>query len=203
MWLRLSGCKISIHAPRVGSDVVVDAFRSHRHHFNPRPPRGERRLQLIVLLLSLLFQSTPPAWGATWQPRVQTFRPGFQSTPPAWGATLTVIFLAHTQTISIHAPRVGSDGGKAAWSSRYLTFQSTPPAWGATRQAVAHDYAAGIFQSTPPAWGATSVIDFVMLLLNLISIHAPRVGSDWRWSHGFGGKDISIHAPRVGSDEGK
>ena len=34
----------------------------------------------------------------------------------------------------------------------------------------------------------------------VISIHAPRVGSD-RWMHRYGcSKAISIHAPRVGSD---
>ena len=34
----------------------------------------------------------------------------------------------------------------------------------------------------------------------MISIHAPRVGSDGRMLRYFGGVFISIHAPRVGSD---
>ena len=33
-----------------------------------------------------------------------------------------------------------------------------------------------------------------------ISIHAPRVGSDLYLKAGFYGERISIHAPRVGSD---
>ena len=93
--------------------------------------------------------------------------------------------------------------------------------WGATAFA---DISAKIqgFQSTLPVWGATKLdIDTVDALI--ISIHAPRVGSD---SNGAGcrpwlcrfqstlpvwgattecamyGKSwaISIHAPRVGSD---
>ena len=63
-----------------------------------------------------------------------------------------------------------------------------------------HVVAAGTFQSTLPVWGATW-----WKLRNsaeeLISIHAPRVGSDPRYFvRGDGGVNISIHAPRVGSD---
>ena len=80
-----------------------------------------------------------------------------------------------------------------------------------------------LFQSTLPVWGATAKA-LVRYLHDVISIHAPRVGSDLRlrdfvWyfrisihaprvgSDGFLNSlpmiiDISIHAPRVGSDEG-
>ena len=58
--------------------------------------------------------------------------------------------------ISIHAPRVGSDGwGDGCWG-RGSGFQSTLPVWGATRNAL----------------GSGRV--------PTISIHAPRVGSDTR-----------------------
>ena len=33
------------------------------------------------------------------------------------------------------------------------------------------------FQSTPPAWGATPIRDIVQRL-EIVSIHAPRVGGD-------------------------
>ena len=56
--------------------------------------------------------------------------------------------------ISIHAPRVGSDG--------------TP-----TRK---FESSSG-FQSTLPVWGATFRLAYVYQCY-LISIHAPRVGSD-------------------------
>ena len=58
-----------------------------------------------------------------------------------------------------------------------------------------------IFQSTLPVWGATNTSDGLTVAA-LISIHAPRVGSDGllgvRWESC---QDISIHAPRVGSDK--
>ena len=38
------------------------------------------------------------------------------------------------------------------------------------------------------------------LVVSLISIHAPRVGSDDDYSHSANKTIISIHAPRVGSD---
>ena len=33
----------------------------------------------------------------------------FQSTLPAWGATITLFYIYSTFSISIHAPRMGSD----------------------------------------------------------------------------------------------
>ena len=56
----------------------------------------------------------------------------FQSTPPARGATFHPIPYDEEWVISIHAPREGGDeipmgGGAAHW-----IFQSTPPARGAT-----------------------------------------------------------------------
>ena len=36
--------RISIHAPRRGSDLVFGSFELHLHNFNPRSPQGERQL---------------------------------------------------------------------------------------------------------------------------------------------------------------
>ena len=58
--------QISIHAPRMGSDV--------------------RDVQLF--LKRLRFQSTLPAWGATLVCYRKSNTKSFQSTLPAWGATL-------------------------------------------------------------------------------------------------------------------
>ena len=49
-----NGNAISIHAPRVGSDVRLGRHRQRRRHFNPRSPCGER----------LLARSRPYACGA-------------------------------------------------------------------------------------------------------------------------------------------
>jgi hypothetical protein len=62
-----------------------------------------------------MFQSTPPAWGAT--RHLGTDRDGskFQSTPPAWGATSKRRPTQRPPKVSIHAPRVGGD---SAWRNR-------------------------------------------------------------------------------------
>ena len=88
---------------------------------------------LSIIQMDMLFQSTPPARGATsayynspWLPtyfnprpprggrldRVATFGIAdirFQSTPPARGATLGWPGLFSFISISIHAPREGGD----------------------------------------------------------------------------------------------
>ena len=56
--------------------------------------------------------------------------------------------------ISIHAPRVGSDGDSGSTVAKTLKFQSTLPVWGAT------------------------IYCCLWLEYTYISIHAPRVGSD-------------------------
>ena len=56
------------------------------------------------------------------------------------------------------------------------------------------------FQSTLPGWGAT-LPDTFTVVLDEISIHAPRMGSDRRFGQTPGSHvQISIHAPRMGSD---
>ena len=56
------------------------------------------------------------------------------------------------------------------------------------------------FLSTLPEWGAT-IRSGERIGLHVISIHAPRVGSDTMQSVTYTPmRVISIHAPRVGSD---
>ena len=123
--------------------------------------------------------------------------------------------------ISIHAPRVGSDTWGWPKSSKARPFQSTLPVWGATSQ-IPFGHHLKIFQSTLPVWGATYSVEYFTEHF-LISIHAPRVGSDnvlpsprqaiktfqstlpvWGATQYYTDHTdwlrISIHAPRVGSD---
>ena len=78
--------------------------------------------------------------------------------------------------ISIHAPRMGSDPSSFSGFEAISLFQSTLLAWGATfRSAGGSDTLE--FQSTLPAWGATGTLETYGGKL-VISIHAPRMGSD-------------------------
>ena len=56
-----------------------------------------------------LFQSTPPARGATYQRDDNEGQQKFQSTPPARGATNRFHTCSKGLDISIHAPREGGD----------------------------------------------------------------------------------------------
>ena len=148
---------ISIHAPREGGDTAVTTGLREASNFNPRPPRGGRRLgnnlnswciinfnprpprggrllRRVSRLFDKLFQSTPPARGATLIPLfiLRMILPRFQSTPPARGATSAVGKSTYKNNdFNPRPPRGGrhiADNG----SDNRLQFQSTPPARGAT-----------------------------------------------------------------------
>ena len=124
---------ISIHAPLAGSDASLRSGLWERRHFNPRSPRGERRI-------SVRLQKKPPI---------------FQSTLPSRGATRRDALVAVPRQISIHAPLAGSDGPRPNQYQLVFLFQSTLPSRGATapNQRV-HGWLA-LFQSTLPSRGAT------------------------------------------------
>ena len=102
--------RISIHAPREGSDVLIICFWS----------------------LFCRFQSTLPARGATKALDTNKAPMQFQSTLPARGATLARRKSRWQSGISIHAPREGSDAVVKLTELLSEQFQSTLPARGAT-----------------------------------------------------------------------
>ena len=190
--------EISIHAPRTGSDTTWQYAHTRRKYFNPRSPHGERRDGIDI-----------------------AERAHISIHAPRTGSDAIALPAAPFWTISIHAPRTGSDGSGKSQAKSGFVFQSTLPARGATT--VPHKATkTSEFQSTLPARGATE-FGFGALNSFIISIHAPRTGSDGtahggepasthfnpRSPHGErllehelhnGNADISIHAPRTGSD---
>ena len=100
--------RISIHAPREGGDSSFMAAISQDWNFNPRPPRGGRLPIGEAFSGVLLFQSTPPARGATDQVG-DNFNQRF---------------------ISIHAPREGGDGTHSFPRILCLDFNPRPPRGG-------------------------------------------------------------------------
>jgi len=126
--------------------------------------------------------------------------------------------------ISIHAPRGGSDFYAFPSFCKYPYFNPRSPR--GERRCHEHygnlrwcDFnprsprgerlgkrnrpkTSGRFQSTLPAGGATLKIGTDGTVVNIISIHAPRGGSDKLRLFELGYFDeISIHAPRGGSDK--
>ena len=100
--------------------------------FNPRSPCGERPGFSPAVSRKASFQSTLPVRGATHVNRATDLAIKFQSTLPVRGATYTVDQFREMFTISIHAPRAGSDRFPAPCITVYFRFQSTLPVRGAT-----------------------------------------------------------------------
>ena len=146
--------QISIHAPRTGSDFLVTGTPC-QSYFNPRSPHGER---------------PSPAAGSAGA------RSHFNPRSPHGERHRGFIMRRIRECISIHAPRTGSDSCPFRACPRLDLFQSTLPARGATPSSGG-EFRGGAFQSTLPARGAT-VLSFPLVLLCVISIHAPRTGSD-------------------------
>ena len=153
---------ISIHAPRVGSDLLLTCasvkaclFQStlpvwgathlllhlfSRLHFNPRSPCGERLVETFNGEIDLTFQSTLPVWGATSNSAPLVAVHFYFNPRSPCGERLAIVQALPTIIeISIHAPRVGSDLiGRMPIISLTL-FQSTLPVWGATSMEVLRD----------------------------------------------------------------
>ena len=135
---------VSIHATRVGGDLVSAQIQEP----------------------TTSFLSTPPVWVATRKAALLAVKYSFLSTPPVWVATVPVVFAAVSRpAVSIHATRVGGDasvsepeperervsihatrvGGDVVVTFFPLVtrkFLSTPPVWVAT-----------LCAGSPSAWG--------------------------------------------------
>ena len=174
----LSALYISIHAPRTGSDI-----------FAPRFDYFVRR-----------FQSTLPARGATARTHSHRVQRDFNPRSPHGERLRRRRHASLRRSISIHAPRTGSDAVQASLRGKRLISIHAPR--------TGSDCPQRRFPRSLP-----------------ISIHAPRTGSDpnpricqklredfnprsphgerrlWRMTTIFL-LQISIHAPRTGSDRG-
>ena len=99
--------RISIHAPRGGSDETFEFSLPGTIYFNPRSPWGERLGRISPVHMLGEFQSTLPVGGATCGHN---------------GYTLS-------REISIHAPRGGSDHNRKITSNVPRNFNPRSP-WG-------------------------------------------------------------------------
>ena len=83
--------------------------------FQSTPPAWGATLSYVTNANLNAFQSTPPAWGATMDSAPYDINKMFQSTPPAWGATVDTSGKVGIVLVSIHAPRVGGDAPTLAY----------------------------------------------------------------------------------------
>ena len=193
-------------------------------YFNPRSPHGERRAPATSgrprepfqstlpargatgcspgQMPGLIFQSTLPARGATRQRRRNDGgKQGFQSTLPARGATQMLCGLKITGIFQSTLPARGATRGQQ--SAGLLVHYFNPRSPHGERPLQCFRLGQGRHFNPRSPHGERRFSRFLPRFAVIISIHAPRTGSDHpalrRASESL---PISIHAPRTGSDDG-
>ncbi len=196
VWLH----RISIHAPRMGSDYSLIPVCPCCRDFNPRSPDGERPSTSPRRPHIIWISIHAPRMGSDGRPECHNAIKFISIHAPRMGSDPSRKPNRDRATqISIHAPRMGSDAQVALEGIEIVAFQSTLPGWGATLPfragcTMGLNFNPRSPDGERPERGVTGVAH------GDISIHAPRMGSDdFRHRHSQV-KNISIHAPRMGSD---
>ena len=168
-------------------------------HFNPRSPHGERPARWRTSCGARRFQSTLPARGATSFRHAGVWYIPISIHAPRTGSDQMDSAERADYRISIHAPRTGSDLSRNAFWICAKNFNPRSP-HGERQTGSENHLRDTTFQSTLPARGAT-LSRSLCAEPCIISIHAPRTGSDCIAPTFGQAPFISIHAPRTGSDE--
>ena len=190
---------ISIHAPRVGSDGQVDIFPVRIRNFNPRSPCGERPIPSRPAPPQKTYFNPRSPCGERLPARRRRTRGNYFNPRSPCGERLANPGSYYPwMGISIHAPRVGSDG-LAAENGVVLNISIHAPRVGSDPQYLQKPPEAADFNPRSPC-GERHIPTEVSVKVAVISIHAPRVGSDIDKPGFHLHGEISIHAPRVGSD---
>ena len=145
----------------------------------------------------------------------------FQSTHPVWGATLFGYAVIVCERISIHAPRMGCDPFQTVSKIPLQHFNPRTP-YGVRLALLCLMWWGRNFNPRTP-YGVRLIVNIYRAKIDLISIHAPRMGCDlhelyfviflqgFQSTHPVWGATeiqiqfddsiiISIHAPRMGCD---
>ena len=136
--------------------------------------------------------------GATRCHRTPPFGIIFQSTLPVRGATRSLCAYANSFPISIHAPRAGSDSIASPRICHSGYFNPRSPC-GERHPSFAEFQPHRQFQSTLPVRGATNVNDYEKLVKDF-NPRSPCGERRYARGHVVRRSMISIHAPRAGSD---
>ena len=102
---------ISIHAPRVGSDILANRAKLiGMADFNPRSPCGERRRAIPLHAVNLRISIHAPRVGSDSKSSTpDSIHFDFNPRSPCGERPAKDLVITQAIVISIHAPRVGSD----------------------------------------------------------------------------------------------
>ena len=168
-------------------------------YFYPRSPRGERLAAPISVIHDVAISIHAPREGSDRNALGNALDPAISIHAPREGSDPPDAVFVRALDISIHAPREGSDTVRRPPSSRTDNFYPRSPR-GERLPMLSQLNAKNTFLSTLPARGATRPGFAPGAGLLVISIHAPREGSDCETVPANPKSEISIHAPREGSD---
>jgi len=122
---------ISIHALREEGDTKYHCTARRLHYFNPRPPRGGRRVHILIISFHQIFQSTPSARRATAAfLRCNTLDKHFNPRPPRGGRLRVLEGVHQRYGISIHALREEGDEAFIDALEEAEHFNPRPPRGG-------------------------------------------------------------------------
>ena len=166
--------------------------------FNPRIPYGMRRYSVQDDHTVIRFQSTHPVWDATCSYFIWGVPCAFQSTHPVWDATKIREALAEGGSISIHASRMGCDGGGHGRNA-HSTISIHASRMGCDPKPTNSQPKTSYFNPRIPYGMRLEDVDDCGAESG-ISIHASRMGCDVAVATPINHVVISIHASRMGCD---
>ena len=147
--------KISIHAPRGGSDRKYFWRLGAYCDFNPRSPWGERPVSDSDPVVDHKFQSTLPVGGATYGQEFLRSYLGISIHAPRGGSDVCDTGQFQLLNISIHAPRGGSDFSRKGGDFMAWIISIHAPRGGSDSIRRLNTKQTEKFQSTLPVGGAT------------------------------------------------
>ena len=192
---------ISIHAPRVGSDVFA-SFGAQTADISIHAPRVGSDYQSTKALACYINISihAPRVGSDSKPPKFVACSYSFQSTLPVWGATSPLGASGGVPCkISIHAPRVGSDLVTLMGMALLLDFNPRSPCGERLYRAAAYTPCTHFNPRSPCGERL-----FRLTVGRPAGHFNPRSPCGERlrlFRRGIRCRGISIHAPRVGSDD--
>ena len=168
--------RISIHAPRTGSDAGHQNGATLRCYFNPRSPHGERRPTRNTTSPTAHFNPRSPHGERPRLTRAGSGPSHFNPRSPHGERLPPLDEVKGLLVFQSTLPARGATGGVPERHRAPLNFNPRSP-HGERQSSSGRRPAERRFQSTLPARGATRAL-LRACPVCMISIHAPRTGSD-------------------------
>ena len=147
-----------------------------------------------------LFQSTPPARGATaFRGYVCHQEADFNPRPPRGGRLDGLTGVYNPTAISIHAPREGGDGFDGSDIGTILFISIHAPREGGDCGRGGTSSILSRFQSTPPARGATEAVVGCPVQISHFNPRPPRGGRRGAWVFQQAGSRFQSTPPARGA----